>query len=243
MLRLLIIEKDKELLKELTEYFEKNNHIKICHSTDDGLNGFNYLLDNWNKIDVLMINLVMKNKDGLSLLRELKERNINIPTIVSSICTSNKMISRALHFNLSGYLIKPYDIKDLEYKIKETKNTESCHEKVDERVMLLLHSLGISSKYKGYKYLKDSIRMFYFNSELEITADIYDKLAVKYNVSKSCIERAMSRAIDIGFLRCKYECVDSIFGNSISLERGTPTNLEFIETIVERLSTIIWYMI
>jgi two-component system response regulator (stage 0 sporulation protein A) len=98
--------------------------------------------------------------------------------------------------------------------------------------------MGISSKYNGYKYLKDSIRMFYFYPESSITKEIYNTLAIKYRVSKSCIERSINRAIVEGFNRNDYDYIEKIFGSSISMSRGIPTNVELIETIVERLNII-----
>ncbi len=238
MIRLIIIEKDINLLNDLIKHFKYNKNIQIIYSTNDGLIGSKYIIENQSKIDIIIMNLIIKNKDGITLIKEIRERNINIPIIICTSCYSNNMISQVSSLNICAYLFKPYNIIDLENKIKDVINNEFCHKKIDERIMILLHSMGISSKYKGYKYLKESIRMFYFYPESIITKEIYCSLAIKYKVTKSCIERSISRAIDEGINRCNLEYIESIFGSTISLERGSPTNAEFIETITERLNII-----
>lgn len=236
MINIVLIEKNESTIRELNLYYSKEECIKILYATSDGLKGLNYVLENHNKIDIIIMDLVIKNKGGISILKSLKENNIQIPVIVCSCCCSDFMISKAFEYNIKTYLLKPYNIKDLDVIIRESFNYKISNCIIENRIMDLLHSLGIPSKYKGYKYLKDSIQLRYLYPEYLLTKDIYTLLAKKYRVSKSCIERAICRAIDIGFNRCDYDNIQSIFGSTISLERGSPTNLEYIETLVERLN-------
>lgn len=104
-------------------------------------------------------------------------------------------------------------------------------------VIDILHVIGISPKYRGYFYLKDAI-ILYYNSPILINS-LYLGLSKKYNVSPSCIERGICRALEIGFTRNDIDVVGKIFGNCICCTRGCPTNLEAITTIVERIKYMI----
>jgi two-component system response regulator (stage 0 sporulation protein A) len=126
----------------------------------------------------------------------------------------------------------------LENKIKETLKKEKCYKVLNENIIKILHGLGIPSCYKGYKYLKEAINICCKKTEYLITKDIYSELANKHNVSVSSIERAISRVIEVGFNRNDCDFVEEVFGNTINFDRGSPTNLEFIDTVVERLNII-----
>lgn len=120
--------------------------------------------------------------------------------------------------------------------IKNNFDTYSTN-KLEMIVIDILHSIGVSPKYKGYFYLKDAI-ILYYNSPLLIN-NLYLGLSKKYNVSPSCIERGICRALETGFTRVNIDTVEKIFGNSICYNRGCPTNLEAITTIVERIKYMI----
>lgn len=236
MINIIIIEKNEELVKELKEHFFNTKCIRVLFSTDDGTKGLNYILENYTKIDVLILDLINHKKDGISILKHLKEKNITIPIIICSHCCSDLMIRKASEYNLKAYLLKPYNINDLETIIKDSFNEKIYNCFLETKILEMMHSLGISSKYKGYKYLKDAILLQYYHPEYKLSKDIYLEISIKNNVCKSNVERSISRAIDIGFSRSNYDDIEDIFGNTVSLDRGSPTNSEFIETIVERLS-------
>ncbi|MDD4623847.1 MAG: sporulation initiation factor Spo0A C-terminal domain-containing protein [Bacilli bacterium] len=237
MIKLLIIEQ-KNMIKKLSLYFEKNKDFFLSFIIDDGLIGLNYIINNMNKYDVVIMDMVIKNKDGISILKEMDNRNIYKPVIISTSFYSESVINEASNYNVCAYLLKPYDIKDLENKIKETLKKEKCYKVLNENIIKILHGLGIPSCYKGYKYLKEAINICCKKTEYLITKDIYSELANKHNVSVSSIERAISRVIEVGFNRNDCDFVEEVFGNTINFDRGSPTNLEFIETVVERLNII-----
>lgn len=136
-------------------------------------------------------------------------------------------------------ILKVSDKDKITYFFDSTNsfNYKSLDKLLEVMITDILHKIGISPKYKGYFYLKDAI-MLRYNSKDDIN-NIYLKLSKKYNVTPSCIERGMCRAIEIGFIRNDIDYVSQLFGNSICSSRGCPTNLETITTIVERLKNVI----
>ncbi len=130
---------------------------------------------------------------------------------------------------------------DKEKAIYFFDNTRSLNyeppDKLEVIIIDILHKIGISPKYKGYFYLKDAIILCY-NSKIHINT-VYIKLSKRYKVTPSCIERGICRAIEIGFTRNDIDYVNQLFGNSICCNRGCPTNLETITTILERLKNVI----
>ena len=78
-MRILICDEDTLIIEQLQKYIKtyfKNNHLKcpkiVCYS-----NGNSLLADSGEK-DILFLDIVMKNSNGISIGSELKTKNKNL---------------------------------------------------------------------------------------------------------------------------------------------------------------------
>ena len=98
----------------------------------------------------------------------------------------------------------------------------------------ILHRLGMPSHLKGYQYVLEGILLV--QKEKYSMRRIYQLISEKYDATISSVERAIRNAIEISWTRGDWELMEEIFGNSIDLEKGKPTNQEFLLTIVEQIT-------
>ena len=68
-----------------------------------------------------------------------------------------------------------------------------------------------------------------------ITKRLYPAIARDYSTTPSRVERAIRHAIEVAWSRGQVEAIDSIFGYTINLGKGKPTNSEFIAMIADKL--------
>ena len=68
-----------------------------------------------------------------------------------------------------------------------------------------------------------------------ITKFLYPTIAKKYHTSSSSVERTIRHAIEVAWRRGNMETLEHVFGNTISANRGKPTNSEFIAMIADNL--------
>lgn len=68
-----------------------------------------------------------------------------------------------------------------------------------------------------------------------ITKILYPSIAKKYQTTPSRVERAIRHAIEVAWSRGKMETLDSLFGYTINLGKGKPTNSEFIALIADKI--------
>ena len=68
-----------------------------------------------------------------------------------------------------------------------------------------------------------------------ITKILYPTIAKKYQTTSSRVERAIRHAIEVAWSRGKMETLDSLFGYTISVGKGKPTNSEFIALIADKI--------
>lgn len=99
----------------------------------------------------------------------------------------------------------------------------------------VLRELGIPPHLRGYRYLKTAILLVMKNPEhaYAITKKIYPEIAQLYGTTEQKVARAMRNAIEVAWLRGDLDVQHRYFGNTVSSEKGRPTNVEFLAVVSE----------
>ena len=240
-IRVLVVDSEKEQLSSIEKYFSKHAVIEIVNAFHDGKEAYNYIKSNKNKFDILITELLLPNKDGISLINEVRNLDKNKNIIVLSGYNSLEMIKQISLYNINYFMLKPFDIDDLEKRILNTKtNKMSLTEKNKElqsTISTLLHSLGVPSHIKGYEYIREGIGLMYHDPSMlgAITKEMYPKIASIYDTTSSRVERAIRHAIETSWNRGDYDLMEELFGHSVDFDRARPTNSEFIATLADKL--------
>ncbi len=240
-IRVVLVDSDNEQLRSIEKYFSSHAVIDIVKSYNDGLSALNYIRENSNKFDVVIMDLLLSNKDGLSIIKDMRENNINKSIIVLTGYNSLDIIKQVSLYNISYFMLKPFDLKDLEYQVINVKETQGSivdkNKELQSNITSLLHSLGVPSHIKGYEYIREGIGLMYNNPKMlgAITKEMYPEIAVKYNTTSSRVERAIRHAIEVSWSRGDYDLMEEVFGHSVDYDRAKPTNSEFIATLADKL--------
>ena len=244
-IRVLMIDDSEKAIQKVKEHFSSHAVIDIVLSCQDGKEAYDMILNREDEYDVIVMDLIMPNKDGLSILEDLHNLNKNKKIIVLTSYNRDSTIRKVSEYGVSYYMLKPYNIQDLENRIldiyenkeyaMETKNNKDRN--VELSITKILHSLGIPSHIKGYQYIRDGIYMMYKEPGLigGITKELYPEIALKYDTTSSRVERAIRHAIEISWNRGDYDLMEDIFGHSVDYDRAKPTNSEFIATVADQL--------
>lgn len=114
--------------------------------------------------------------------------------------------------------------------------TVSRHD-LEKDVTDMIHEIGVPAHIKGYQYLREAIMMSVEDVEMlnSITKILYPSIAKKYQTTPSRVERAIRHAIEVAWSRGKMETLDALFGYTINIGKGKPTNSEFIALIADKI--------
>ena len=240
--KVLMIDDNVQLIEAVKEYFKSSKQIEIIDEAYDGLEGFKKLEK--SLCDVVVLDLIMPNKDGLYVLEQMKKNNINKKVIVATSYNTQEVIREVSDYGVNYYILKPFDFTDLEKRIldlankkKNSKNIDLHHNNIQISITKILHELGIPSHIKGYQYIRDGVCMIFENPNMigGITKELYPELASKFDTTVSRVERAIRHAIEVSWNRGNWDLMEEIFGNSVDIDRAKPTNSEFIVTIADKL--------
>ncbi len=242
-IRVLMLDDNQNIINMAKEHFSSHAVIDIVLESNDGKEGFNLITKNQDDYDVIVMDLIMPNKDGLSILEDLKKLNIEKKIIVLTSYNKDDTIRKVSEYGVSYYMLKPFNIEDLETRIldivhnKEAININNKEKQIELSITKILHSLGVPSHIKGYQYIRDGIYLMYKEPNLigGITKELYPEIAGRYHTTSSRVERAIRHAIEISWNRGDYDLMEEIFGHSVDYDRAKPTNSEFIATVADKL--------
>jgi len=242
-IRLLMIDDNVNLTEMVKEYFKDHEEIEVSLCSYDGEEGLNTIINESSNYDLILLDLIMPKKDGVYVLEELKKRNITKNIIVATSYNSPEMIRKVSEYGVNYYILKPFELIDLEnrildvFKIVSNGSINLYHNNLQISISKMLHELGMPSHIKGYQYIRDGIDMIYNNPDIigGITKDLYPDLANKYDTTVSRVERAIRHAIEVSWNRGNWDLMQDIFGYSVDIEKAKPTNSEFIVTVADKL--------
>ena len=207
--------------------------------------------------DIVLMDVILSQVDGIAFLKEASTlRNGKTHYIAASSVTSTTIIKETMRLGAEYYLIKPFDFDILAERMNQIcASDEECyiqqdsHGKVlfpqndyapvdlERQVTEIILEIGIPAHVKGYHYVRSAIILSVEEPDVinAVTKIIYPTIAKQYQTSSSRVERAIRHAIEVAWDRGNVDTLNSIFGYSISSNRGKPTNSEFIAMIADRL--------
>ena len=100
-------------------------------------------------------------------------------------------------------------------------------------VRQLLLELGAPDHLVGHPYVVQAVLMCLENRMYidNITFGLYPQLAAAFDTTAARVERAMRHLVEVTWTRGDVEVLMRYFGNTVSPDKGKPTNGEFIARI------------
>ncbi len=254
-IKVVIADDNRALCQMLSDFLAGQEDISLAGI---GYNG----IDAWELIkthepDLLILDLVMPNLDGLGVLERLNSR-VNGPrpkVIVLTAFGQEALTHQAMSLGVDYFVLKPFDLDVLGKRIRQMLNdpspasrpapaaqnalvqTTSSSLNLGVEVTNMMHQIGIPAHVKGYQYIRDAILMVVEDVTLlgAVTKELYPMIAKKYDTAPSRVERGIRHAIELAWERGHTETLKRIFGYSLNIERQKPTNSEFIALLADKL--------
>ena len=117
--------------------------------------------------------------------------------------------------------------QELRQLLKHPQLTKKDPEYLTRQILL---DLGAPDHLVGHPYVVEAVVMAVENRGYinNITFGLYPQLAAKFDTTASRVERAIRHLIEVTWTRGDMDVLCGYFGNTISADRGKPTNGEFI---------------
>jgi len=257
-IKVLIADDNYDLAQPLSEFLNLQADMEVISCHKNGMEVLEAMKQ--HQADVLLLDVIMPETDGISVLETLKEnptmynRPKNI--IMFTAFNQEKVMTKAADLGASYFIMKPFElnkiidiIRDVNQNFAYTPNANKSKSvfgainqmndsfDLESEITQVLHEVGVPAHIKGYLYLRESIDMIYHEIELlgSITKTLYPDVAKKYKTTSSRVERAIRHAIEVAWSRGNVDAISRIFGYTVNVNKSKPTNSEFIAMIADRL--------
>ncbi|MGI5963494.1 MAG: DNA-binding domain-containing protein [Lawsonibacter sp.] len=115
-MRIYIIEDDLTVISILEDIVERNGLGSICGDTSDGPADLARILA--IDPDLILVDLLMLGKDGIQVVRELREEGCSAKFIMLSQVSSKEMIAKAYNAGIEFFIQKPINIIEVKRVIE-----------------------------------------------------------------------------------------------------------------------------
>ncbi len=253
-IKILLADDNRDFCDVVSAYLSKMDDITVIGIAYDGEDTYEKIVT--LKPDIVVLDGIMPRLDGLGVLEKMNKtlQPANRPIVLMlSAVTQEKITQKAIDLGAEYYMVKPFDLEVLVSRVRQLKEEISAKNKLgginsksgtnipmrglESRVTSILHDIGVPAHIRGYHYMREAIMLAVKDSDVlnYITKELYPTIAKKCNTTPSRVERAIRHAIEVAWSRGKIDAIDSLFGYTVSTNKGKPTNSEFIALIADNL--------
>lgn len=113
-MRILIVDDDVQLLQQLKEVLEAQRYaVTAANDGQEALEAASQSV-----FDLIVLDIMMPNIDGLSFLREIRRESIDVPVLMLSARGATEDRVKGLDLGADDYLAKPFSIDELLARIR-----------------------------------------------------------------------------------------------------------------------------
>ena len=239
-----IADNTEEFCTGLSAALQQSGGFQIIGTATDGEQAIRLVSE--RKPDVLVLDLMLPKRDGISVLRSISAMEKRPVTLATSGFVTEYVASAAANLGVRYLMLKPCDMSALVERLEEIRGGENHRNVLNRRpdknsieamVTGIIHEIGVPAHIKGYQYLREAIIIAVNDMDVinAITKVLYPQVAKTFQTTPSRVERAIRHAIEVAWDRGDLDTLQRFFGYTVSNTKGKPTNSEFIALIADKL--------
>ena len=229
MYKLLIADSSEPFTDALKIVFENDFDLQICQ---DGETALEMLLD--FQPDVLILNLMLPFKDGLTVLQESAHK----PKVILAVCPYvNPYIEQtAVGLGVQYIMLMP-TVNALRVRLMDMiSSTITPKEDLNGQTVVHLHILNFLTHLDGYQQLCVGIPIYFCNPGMRLSKELYPAIAKHFGLTDArTVEHSIRKAITSAWERRNRVVWAKYFPPKPDGTIPCPTNKEFICHIAELL--------
>ena len=263
LIRVVLADDNRDFVEILREYISSQDDMILTGVAYNGNDALEMIKK--EEPDIVVLDIIMPHLDGLGVMEKLDNIANRPRVIILTSFGQENMTQRAVQLGADYYILKPFDLDTLGKRIRQlvgtseittsyspsSRNIITHNESMgninnsglktlkssEVEVTKMIQQMGVPAHVKGYQYLRDAIVSVIKEVSLlgAVTKELYPMIAKKYNTTPSRVERAIRHAIELAWDRGNIEFMNKFFGYTINVDRGKPTNSEFIAMVADKL--------
>lgn len=112
-MRILVVEDQKKIAEFIRKGLEEHGfRVEVCRTGEDGIDRARA-----EPFDAMVLDIMLPGRDGLSVLRELRDRRVAMPVILLTARDGLEERVEGLNLGADDYLAKPFYVEELAARI------------------------------------------------------------------------------------------------------------------------------
>jgi DNA-binding NtrC family response regulator len=123
-MNILIVDDERIVLDSCKRVLEADGYsVTLVTSSDEALKAMSA-----ETFSLVLIDIKMPERDGMSLMREVKEKWPDIPVIIMSGYATNETVTQVSKTDAASFIAKPFTPDELAEAIRKVSEKEGSHE-------------------------------------------------------------------------------------------------------------------
>jgi len=148
--RVLLVEDEEDAREILSFYLDTIfDEVEIACDGQEGVSLYEKAFNKKKAFDLVLTDIKMPNKDGLSMIEDITKINDEQKFIIVSAYKDEEYLFKSINLNVISYFVKPLEVKNIMEILKKVK-TKVLEEKskieIQEEVILLNETYSFNTK-------------------------------------------------------------------------------------------------
>lgn len=235
MLKLLVADINEEFRQGLADHVRGAYRVRTCQ---EGRETLDMMLT--FKPDLLVLDMMLPGMDGVAILQEAYRCGIRPVVLAVTKWANDYTVESAARLDVRYMMTKPCDVKITAQRLQDLAEyiEQPAVLRPDPRTAVsnILLTLGISTKLRGYTYLREAILEMRNRPGQSVTKELYPAVGKICGASKIQVERSIRSAIGKAWENRDETLWRRYFQLTSGDRLERPTNAVFITCIADRVS-------
>ncbi len=188
------------------------------------------------KPDILVLDLMLAKRDGISVLRYANAMDKPPVGLVTSGFITDYVAMTVSNLGVQYLMMKPCDMAALVERLEEIRASQTAKRpalmrrpaqpepNIESMVTGIIHEIGVPAHIKGYQYLREAIVIAVNDMDVinAITKVLYPQVAKTFGTTPSRVERAIRHAIEVAWDRGDLDTLQRFSATPSATPRASP---------------------
>jgi DNA-binding NtrC family response regulator len=121
-MKILVVDDERIVLESCRRVLGDHLEVRLVKSADEALEAMSR-----EAFSVILLDIKMPGKDGMSLMRQVKDKFPNIPVIIMSGYVTNETMEEVAKIDAATFLAKPFTPDELVQAVDQVLTKEEVH--------------------------------------------------------------------------------------------------------------------
>lgn len=238
MRKVLIADMSEQWRELLERSLAQHYQVRCC---GDGLQALE--LAEHFRPDVLVMDLMLSGKDGLTVVKSLRERADCPRIIVTGRYFSNFITTALERYQVDSLMLKPCTVQSVTERVGEVLTLDTTDVPVSQDpfdyITALLVRLGAPTSQQGFRLLRRGILLLMADPSQQLTKTLYPALAAEFSTSPANVEKALRTTVTTAWTKRRDEIWRAYFPLTPAGQIPKPTAGQFLIRLADAVQSAV----